>query len=88
MDEGFKQAALIGAIIVLWDLLKKLIWEKNQDLRRNTDATAENTLAIRGILDELKRLTRLPSDVNNLGLIVRELRTKVEFLEKKSDRDT
>lgn len=78
-----KGAILVCVVIVLWDVVKKFILEKNTDLKENTMAHVKNTIAIERLNDQMAHLVKLPSDVTKLGLIVRELRTKVEFLERR-----
>lgn len=85
MEDHLTAYAIV--LYVLFNIAKTFFKEKNQDIEDSILANRENTVALKILSERIDKFTRFPEDVKELGLFVRELRTKVEFLEKMADKD-
>ena len=76
--------SLITIIVVreLWDIVKKSVLKKDDDLKANTEATIKNTLAIEYLRDDVAKLHKLPIDVNESHSKIRALEDRVKILEQ------
>jgi hypothetical protein len=86
MENHYWEAAFI--LYILWDVVKKVLIEKNSDLRRNTESTMANTLEIGHLRRELNSLLMLPKDLDEAHLKIRVMEEKLKLLRESPKRNT